>query len=159
MNAINRIVSIVLLTVAAVLPSLVSAAVLPEFRDIVRENSPAVVKIVVQQSAATAAQGQPGPQEMPEYLRRFFEFRGEQPTPRERMATGSGFIISKDGYIVTNNHVVDGADSVLVRLSDRREFDAEVVGTDPRSDLALLRVDCPHIGGFSDFFAGKMTLR
>lgn len=141
MNAINRIVSSVFLTVAVFLPSLVSAAALPEFRDIVRENSPAVVKIVVQQSAATAAQGQPSPQEMPEYLRRFFEFRGEQPTPRERMATGSGFIISSDGYIVTNNHVVDGADSVLVRLSDRREFDAEVVGTDPRSDLALLRVD------------------
>jgi serine protease Do len=57
------------------------------------------------------------------------------------MALGSGFIISSDGYIVTNNHVVEGADSVIVRLSDRREFDAEVIGTDPRSDLALLRVD------------------
>ena len=57
------------------------------------------------------------------------------------MGMGSGFIISDDGYILTNNHVVDGADSVLVRMSDRREFDAEVVGTDPRSDLALLRID------------------
>jgi serine protease Do len=141
MNAINRIVSFGFLTFAVLLPSLVSAAALPEFREIVRESSPAVVKIVVQQNAARGGQGQPDPQEMPEYLRRFFEFRGEPPTSRERMATGSGFIISDDGYIVTNNHVVDGADSVLVRLSDRREFDAEVVGTDPRSDLALLRVD------------------
>ena len=53
---------------------------------------------------------------------------------------GSGFIISSDGYIVTNNHVVEGADSVLVRLIDRREFNAEIIGTDPRSDLALLRI-------------------
>ena len=57
------------------------------------------------------------------------------------MGMGSGFIISEDGYIVTNNHVVAGADSVLVRMSDRREFDAEVIGTDPRSDLALLRIE------------------
>lgn len=141
MNLTNRIVSSVILTVAVLMPSLVLSAALPEFREIVRENSPAVVKIVVQHSAARGGQGQPGPQEMPEYLRRFFEFRGQPPTPREQMATGSGFIISEDGYIVTNNHVVDGADSVLVRLSDRREFDAEVVGTDPRSDLALLRVE------------------
>ena len=141
MNAKNRIVSSVLLTLSILLPSLVSAAALPEFREIVRENSPAVVKIVVQHSATRGRQGQPNPEEMPEYLRRFFEFRGEPPTPRERMATGSGFIISGDGYIVTNNHVVEDADSVLVRLSDRREFDAEVVGTDPRSDLALLRVN------------------
>ena len=141
MNAMNRIVSSVILTVAVLMPSFASSAALPEFREIVRENSPAVVKIVVQHSAAARDQGQPGAQEMPEYLRRFFEFRGQPPIPREQMATGSGFIISDDGYIVTNNHVVDGADSVLVRLSDRREFDAEVVGTDPRSDLALLRVD------------------
>jgi serine protease Do len=54
---------------------------------------------------------------------------------------GSGFIISEDGYIVTNNHVVAGAESVVVRMSDRREFEAQVVGTDPRSDLALLRIE------------------
>jgi serine protease Do len=119
----------------------VTAAALPEFREIVRENSPAVVKIVVQQSATRSPHGQMAPEEMPEYLRRFFEFRGGPPSPQEQMAMGSGFIISKDGYIVTNNHVVEGADSVLVRLSDRREFEAEVVGTDPRSDLALLRVE------------------
>lgn len=145
MNVINRIVSSLAIAVVLLAPAWVSAAALPEFRDIVRDSSPAVVKIVVQQSASRQGHGQMGPDEMPEYLRRFFEFRGGPPSPREQMAMGSGFIISSDGYIVTNNHVVEGADSVLVRLSDRREFDAEVVGTDPRSDLALLRVEAEDL--------------
>jgi serine protease Do len=123
----------------------VSAAALPEFREIVQESSPAVVKIIVEHSAAGGSQGQPGLDEIPEPLRRFFEFRGAPPQQHERMGMGSGFIISSDGYIVTNNHVVEGASSVLVRMSDRREFEAEVIGTDPRSDLALLRIDATKL--------------
>jgi serine protease Do len=144
MNEINRIVTAAVLTCAMLLPSLVSAA-LPDFTGIVEQKSPAVVKIVVQQSAKIAGGGQQMPENMPEYLRRFFEFRGGPPSQREQMGMGSGFIVSSDGYIVTNNHVVEGADSVLVRLSDRREFDAEVIGTDPRSDLALLRVKAKNL--------------
>ena len=123
----------------------VVAAALPEFRDIVKQSSPAVVKIIVEASGPRPGQGQPGPEEIPEYLRRFFEFRGAPPAPHQRMGMGSGFIISDDGLIVTNNHVVQGATSVLVRMSDRREFDAEIVGTDPRSDLALLRIDASDL--------------
>lgn len=141
MNSINRFFSSVVIGCALLLTSLASAAALPEFREIVKDSSPAVVKIIVEHSARGAGPGHPGADEIPEYLRRFFEFRGAPPQQHERMGTGSGFIISADGYIVTNNHVVDGADSVLVRLSDRREFEAEVIGTDPRSDLALLRID------------------
>ncbi len=119
-----------------------AAADLPQFKDIVKRNSPAVVKIIVESDGRNVAEGQYGPQEIPEYLRRFFEYRGgPQTAPHPRMGLGSGFIISRDGYIVTNNHVVEGADTVQVRLSDRREFDAEVVGTDPRSDLALIKID------------------
>ncbi len=114
---------------------------LPDFRQIVREHSSAVVKIIVEQSPSQNNGGQPGQEQIPEELRRFFEFRGAPPSERQRMGMGSGFIVSDDGFILTNNHVVDGADNVLVRMSDRREFDAEVVGTDPRSDLALLRID------------------
>jgi serine protease Do len=116
------------------------AAGLPDFRKIVRDSSPAVVKIIVEQKAVEVAQGQPDEQQIPEYLRRFFEGREGPQAPRQRMGTGSGFIVSRDGYIITNNHVVENADSVLVRMSDRQEFDAEVIGTDPRSDLALLRI-------------------
>ena len=114
---------------------------LPDFRAIVREQSPAVVKIIVEQQPGRDAGSQELPGQIPEELRRFFEYRGAPPPERERMGLGSGFIISGDGYILTNNHVVEGADSVIVRMSDRREFDAEIVGTDPRSDLALLRVE------------------
>jgi len=141
MNAMSRVYSLVLVACAVVMSFPVSASTLPEFREIVRQNSPAVVKILVQQSSPENLQGHPDMEQMPEYLRRFFEQREGPPDQQERMGLGSGFIISTDGYIVTNNHVVEGADSVLVRLSDRREFDAEVIGTDPRSDLALLRVD------------------
>jgi serine protease Do len=79
------------------------------------------------------------------------------------MAMGSGFIISDDGYILTNNHVVQGADSVVVRMSDRREFNAEVIGTDPRSDLALLRVDATglpvlKLAGEDDLEVGEWVL-
>ncbi len=127
--------------------SALGAAELPDFREIVRQNSPAVVKIIVESKGGSAHDGggQPGMDEIPEYLRRFFEYRGGPPQQRPRSGMGSGFIISGDGYIVTNNHVVEGADSVLVRLSDRREFDADVVGTDPRSDLALLRIKSTNL--------------
>jgi serine protease Do len=148
MNAMTRLTSSIFLACALLLPGLLAAAELPDFRQIVRDHSPAVVKIIVEHSAANAAsggQGQPSPEEIPEYLRRFFEFRGAPPSQRQRMAMGSGFIISQDGYIVTNNHVVQGADSVLVRMSDRSEFSAEVIGTDPRSDLALLRIEAADL--------------
>ena len=58
---------------------------------------------------------------------------------------GSGFIISKDGYVLTNNHVVEGAETVIVRLNDRREFIAQIVGTDPRSDVAVLKLDATDL--------------
>jgi serine protease Do len=143
MNAIARITTSFFLMTALLLPTVATAAELPDFREIVRDSSPAVVKILVASSGAHARGGleHPEMEEIPEYLRRFFEFRGAPPSQRQRMGMGSGFIISDDGYIVTNNHVVEGADSVVVRMSDRREFDAEVIGTDPRSDLALLRIE------------------
>jgi serine protease Do len=120
------------------------AAELPDFTAIVEKNSGAVVKILSTQRAR-APEGLPPDvdpryyEQLPEIFRHLFEQRGRQ--PRERQSMGSGFLISADGYILTNNHVIDGADSVVVRLIDRREFEAKVVGTDERSDLALLKVD------------------
>ena len=126
------------------------AASLPDFTPIVEKNTPAVVKILVEYGADGGAHGG-GPmegQEIPEYLRRFFEFRGQpgpQPRQRPRQSSGSGFIISNDGYIVTNNHVVAGAETVVVRLTDRREYEAEIIGLDERSDLALLRIEAENL--------------
>ena len=163
MKAISRYTTTMLLTLALLLPGLAAAATLPDFREIVRESSPAVVKIIVEHSGARGGPGHPGQDEIPEYLRRFFEFRGVPPAQQQRMAMGSGFIISDDGYILTNNHVVEGASKVLVRMSDRSEFDAEVVGTDPRSDLALLRIDAADLpvlklAGKGDLEVGEWVL-
>ena len=130
-----KIVTIALLTL---LPWSTKAA-LPDFQPIVESAAPAVVKILVE----SEAQSMPSAdelEELPEYLRRFFEFRGQAPQ-QQRQNTGSGFIVSEDGYVVTNHHVVEGATSVTVRLLDRREFEAEIVGTDVRSDLALLKIE------------------
>jgi serine protease Do len=140
MNVFSRLSTAFCILLALGQAQLALAAELPDFREIVRKSSPAVVKIIVEQSRTHGAQGGSPHDEIPEYLRRFFEYRGSPPEQHQRMGMGSGFIISADGYIVTNNHVVEGAESVVVRMSDRREFDAEVIGTDPRSDLALLRI-------------------
>ena len=78
-------------------------------------------------------------------------FRGLPPMqlqpqePRFQEGSGSGFVVSKDGYILTNNHVVDGSDQVTVRLLDRREFKAKIVGTDPNTDLAVLKIDAKNL--------------
>lgn len=121
-----------------------SAGELPDFTQLIAENSPTVVKISTVQKV-TARRPRGAPPEVPEIFRDFF---GQPPggeRERRRQSMGSGFVISADGYIVTNNHVIEGADDIQVRLSDRREFDAEIVGTDPRSDLALLKIDASQL--------------
>ncbi|MEE4204270.1 MAG: DegQ family serine endoprotease [Halieaceae bacterium] len=119
-------------------------AELPDFTAIVEDSSPAVVKILVEFDERERSD-MSEMEEIPEALRRFFEFRGERPRPRQRGGMGSGFVISEDGWVVTNNHVVDGASKVVVRFSDRREFDADIKGVDERSDLALLKIDAENL--------------
>ncbi|MGC1548937.1 MAG: Do family serine endopeptidase [Rhodanobacter sp.] len=120
-------------------------AALPDFTGIVQATAPAVVHVEAKYSgkrAGNAMQMQgPDAQQM-EIFRRFFGMP-MTPSPEEQARTslGSGFIISSDGYILTNNHVVDHADKVTVRLQDRRTLTAKVVGTDPTYDVALLKVD------------------
>ena len=116
-----------------------SSAALPDFTEIVEASSPAVVKILVEYEAENPRY-QEELEELPESLRRFFDFRGRPPVPRERAGMGSGFIFSSNGFVITNHHVVDGAKHVVVRLPTRQEFDAEIIGTDPRSDLAVLKI-------------------
>ena len=143
--------------------SQIASASLPDFATIVEETSPAVVKIIAQAKAPSPAAREQLEEleQLPDALRRFFQDREPQ-APRGG-GTGSGFIISKEGYIVTNHHVVAQADEVIVRLSDRREFDATVIGTDQRSDLALLQVDANdlpflQLGKSSELKVGEWVL-
>ncbi|MGQ7846279.1 DegQ family serine endoprotease [Granulosicoccus sp. 3-233] len=123
-------------------------ASLPDFTTLVKKNYESVVNISISQSPVEldARTRLPGlnDEEVDDLLKRY----EEQEQPRgfsESEALGSGFIISEDGYILTNNHVVESADQVLVRLHDRRQLVAEVVGTDPRSDVALLKIDAGNL--------------
>lgn len=128
------------------------AEALPDFTVLVEQASPAVVNISTRQKMPdrSVASNQPDLEGLPPMLREFLE-RSMPPgsrapgkggdRQREAQSLGSGFIISADGYILTNNHVIDGADEIIVRLSDRNELKAKLVGTDPRTDVAVLKID------------------
>jgi serine protease Do len=119
---------------------------LPDFSDLAEKQGPAVVNISTTQ-AARSAQGMPFPFDESdpafEFFKRFIPRHpgGGAPREFENRSLGSGFIISSDGYLLTNAHVVDGADSVTVRLTDKREFKAKIVGADKRTDVALLKIE------------------
>jgi len=121
----------------------VSARSLPDFTDLVKEQSPAVVNISTVTHSKASRGLPPGYEQMPEIFRHFFQFdpRGNQPRQRDAQSLGSGFIISEDGYILTNNHVIEGADEIIVRLSDRSELEAKLIGADKSADIALLKVE------------------
>ncbi len=140
----------ILVLAAFVVPAYSQAGALPDFTELVEAQHPTVVNIsTTRQRDAVAL---PPGMDMPELentpfgdlLKKFLEEQrgGSGAGPGERPSSqGSGFIISSDGYVLTNNHVVEGADKVIVRLSDRRQMEAEVIGTDKRSDVAVLKVD------------------
>src|SRR6185503_9455417 len=115
---------------------------LPDFAAIAEANKGAVVNITSTSTAkAEAGDGLPeGLENLPPQFRRFFEQQMPQ-APRIRQGMGSGFIVDADGTILTNAHVVDGADEVRVRLSDRREFKGKVIGQDKATDIAVVKIE------------------
>lgn len=125
--------------VVAIAPVLGYAQKLPDFTELIEKVSPAVVKITTQAKVGARSGPMPPGEEVPEIFRRFFDPR-ELPE-RNVGGMGSGFIVSEDGYVITNNHVVASADEIIVRMGDRREFEAEIVGSDEHSDLALLKIE------------------
>jgi serine protease Do len=114
------------------------------FASIAEHVKPSVVYIKSGRRPQTAREA-PRMQVPPGFERFFRDFPPLQQEPRFQEGSGSGFIVSKDGYILTNNHVVDGSDQVTVRLLDRREFKAKIVGTDPNTDLAVLKIDAKNL--------------
>lgn len=165
-RSIGLILSALLAAGSAFLPSSALAAApvqtpvvtgLPDFSDLIDKVGPAVVNIRTTERV-TRGQGVPGEEEMQEFLRRFFGGQiprggrgqgrpGGQGGAEEQVTrgVGSGFIISADGFVLTNAHVVEGADEVTVTLTDRREFKAKVLGADRRSDVALLKLSASNL--------------
>jgi serine protease Do len=150
----------VLALVAGALPPAIShaqggnvAVQLPDFTELVERVGPSVVNIrTTEKRGASSATGEADPN-FEEFFRRFGipipnrpNPRGQTPRnseeePAQPRGVGSGFILSADGYIMTNAHVVDGADEVIVRLTDKREFKAKIIGADKRTDVAVVKVE------------------
>ncbi|MDP1930331.1 MAG: Do family serine endopeptidase [Gammaproteobacteria bacterium] len=142
------------------------AASLPDFAELVEKNAPAIVNIATIQRVSVRPGGRSN--EIEELLRRLSPEDAlppelQQERTRPRGGVGSGFIISDDGYLITNHHVVTGADQITVTLNDRRVFTAEVVGTDELSDMALLKIDARNLpsvifGDSEDVRVGEWVL-
>jgi len=165
------IFGVVLLPIVAVTTS-ARADTLPDFRALVENEGDAVVKISVRTESRVPTNGaEPGfpgfdPEQMPEYFRRFFEQtpEGRPPLPRRGGGFGSGFIISEDGYVITNAHVVAEAASIRVGLTNRQEYEAELIGMDRASDIALLKLESDEglpvvtIGDSDELAVGEWVL-
>ena len=164
--------------IVASAPGITSSAALPDFPQITERYGPAVVNISVTGSTKVLednalAQGEDGAGVDPflEFFRRFQQGQGAAPgqrrgAPQQEVPTrgqGSGFIVSSDGIILTNAHVVKDAKEVTVKLTDRREYRAKVLGSDPKTDVAVLRIDAKNlpvvsIGKTSDLRVGEWVL-
>jgi serine protease Do len=134
---------------------------LPDFTQLVEETGAAVVNITARHNNKRTLNNK----ELPGQANPFERFFGvpQNPQNRESVSGGSGFIISTDGYIITNRHVIHNADEITVRLVDRREFKAELIGEDEASDIALLKVDSDnlpilHIGDTSKLKIGEWVM-
>jgi serine protease Do len=176
-NHNNAVASAAAPAAAVLAPALPAAAgapvqaaggvVLPDFTQIVSRMGPAVVNIRVMGSTKTSARGLPPGMENDPFFEFFRRFQGPQHPRAQRdmpvFGAGSGFIISPDGVILTNAHVVRDASEVTVKLQDRREFRAKVLGSDPKTDVAVLRIDAKNlpvvpIGRSSDLRVGEWVL-
>ena len=139
------------------IPSLAAAAELPDFTTLVEKNNTAVVNISTTQKISPNERPQlpegldiPEGTPLDEFFKHYFGEggpggQGDGGQPSEVKSLGSGFVISPDGYILTNQHVVKDADEIVVRLQDRRELVAKVVGSDKRSDIALLKIEANNL--------------
>ncbi len=152
MNGDYMLRNIVWLFFTLVVSSTAVYAQLPDFTVMVKEQGDAVVNISTTQKASEITQKFEGqqlpeglPPEMEELFRHFFKQPGRGFQPKDVRSLGSGFIISKNGYVLTNHHVVKDADEIIVKLKDRRQLVAKLIGSDERTDVALLKIDADDL--------------
>ncbi len=159
------------LVCGTLMPGLAASRMLPDFVELVAENGPSVVNISTKQAPVAATRlpdfsvpDLPEDSPLQDFFRHFFGEDGSLPDDSlQSRSLGSGFIISTDGSVLTNAHVVEGAEEIIVRTSDRREFVATLIGTDQRSDIALLKVEgeglpAVKIGVSQDLKVGEWVL-
>ena len=133
------------LAIALLLAQALAARALPDsFADLAQKVKPAVVNITT--TTTIAADNGPGPivpkgSPFEDFFKKFRDQMDQGERPRRAQALGSGFVISEDGYVVTNNHVIDKADEIVIEFVSGKSLDAKVVGTDPKTDIALLKVE------------------
>src|SRR5687768_15536977 len=152
MNAVKALLALWLASFIAMVPAhsfAQSVRELPDFTRLVDDQGNAVVNISTTQAPRRTGNAPQVPgmedEEVLEFFRRFIPRQQPGPGARpEARSLGSGFIISADGYILTNAHVVDGADEINVRFTDKREFKAKVIGADRRTDIAVIKIDSPQ---------------
>ena len=150
MRVINKNILVSICLCCMFLINDADAASYPDFTNIVEENMPAVV-IVNATRTVSSSNGQnqfqtpPGmPDEFNDLFKKFFDENQRSPE-RRTPSSGSGFILSTDGYIMTNHHVVNGASKILILTNDKSSYEAELIGSDKRSDLALLKIDADNL--------------
>lgn len=144
---------------------------LPDFTDLVEQVGPSVVNIRTTEKSLGRAGGAAMDEEMAEFFRRFGvpipnmprQQRPQQQPEDQPRGVGSGFILTSDGLVMTNAHVVEGADEVIVTLTDKREFKAKIVGADKRTDVALVKIDATglpavKVGDVSRLKAGEWVM-
>jgi serine protease Do len=137
---LRKFPGLVVLVMSLILSVPAQGRELPDFTELVERQGPAVVNISTTQ-IIRQAQGIPGIPEGDPFYEFFRRFAPQMPREKESQSLGSGFLISEDGYLLTNAHVVDRADKITVRLTDKREFKAKVIGADKRTDVALLKIE------------------
>lgn len=147
----NFFKKLTLIITLALVSSITFASSLPNFVNLAKQTAPGVVNISTTQTIKGGSmQGFGFPEGMPDFFKDFFgDFDGapnfgERPN-RKAQSLGSGFIVSQDGYILTNNHVVENADEIIVSLTDRRTFKAKLIGGDKTTDVALLKIEAKNL--------------
>ena len=154
MKIIIKNITLSLITALIFIPqTLASDYNLPDFTKLVEDNSSSIVNISTVRKSATKKNQGSAPQapndELNEFLKKFFGDKGfnnpDKRPPRRSQSMGSGFIYSSDGYVITNHHVIADASQIIVKLNDKRELDAELIGSDPSSDIALLKIKAKNL--------------
>ena len=152
MNEIKNFIKIIVLFTIYTSSVFADSSGLPDFTKLVEDNNASIVNIsTVRKSNEKISNSQPQipNEELNDFLKKFFGDKGfENPnkkSPRKAQSLGSGFVYSSDGFIITNHHVIADAEQIIVKLNDKRELEAKLIGSDPSSDIALLKINVKNL--------------